>query len=64
MSRDTIVCNDQKYKLVDDDIILEDDCIQNELNKYNINLEDIYYTDSVDEITIETDKGNIILDSC
>ena len=47
-----------------EEIILKDDCIFNELDKYNVDLEHIYYTDLNDKISIETDKGNIFLDNC
>ena len=61
---DTITCNDQYYKMNENEIILEDDCVEKNLKKHKVELEGVYYIDTTNEVHIETNVGDLVLESC
>ena len=61
---DHFSCNNQDYHLADDnELFLEDDCVEKELNKHKVDLNDIYYNEVDNTTTIETSVGDMILNN-
>ena len=61
----TITCNNQHYVLdFDDEIIMVDDCVENELKKHKVDLEEVYFNEATNEVTIEANVGNMLLGAC
>ena len=65
LPRDTITCNNQHFILTDDDeIVMADDCVENELKKHKVDLEEVYFNNATNEVTIETNVGDMLLEPC
>ena len=63
-----LVCDNQIYTLKEnndqEELLLEGDCISDQLTKYDVSLEHIYYSYHEDTINIETNDACLILEAC